>query len=57
MMGEHSDFKVTPCGFFVDLKIPYIGASPDGLVECTYCNKGVAEIKYPNCAKRCGFFT
>ena len=51
MVGKHSDFKITPCGFFVDLKIPYIGASPDGLVECTCCGKGVVEIKCPYCAK------
>ena len=51
MVGKHSDFKITPCGFFVDLKIPYIRASPDGLVECTCCGKGVVEIKCPYCAK------
>ena len=51
MVGKQLDFKVSPCGFFVDLNTPCIGASPDGLVECTCCNKGVIEIKCPYCAK------
>ena len=51
MMGKHLDFEVSPCVFLVDLNIPYIAASLDGLVECTCCNKGVIEIKCPYCAK------
>ena len=51
MMEKHTDFKVSPCGFFVDQTTPYIGASPDALVECTCCDKGVIEIKCPFCAK------
>lgn len=27
----------------------YIGASPDGLINCTYCGKGALEIKCPFC--------
>ena len=31
--------------FFVDKDVPCIGASPDALVECLCCKKGVVEIK------------
>ena len=26
---------------------PYLAASPDGLVECSYCGNGLLEIKCP----------
>ena len=28
---------------------PFIGASPDGVVDCSCHGKGVLEIKYPFC--------
>jgi hypothetical protein len=37
------------CGFFVCKKLQYLGASPDGIVECTCCGKGVLELKCPFC--------
>ena len=51
LQGKHSSFKVSPCVFFVDKATQYIGASPDGLVECNCCHQGVVEIKCPHCAK------
>ena len=30
-------------------KWPHLGASPDGIVECSCCGKGVLEIKCPYC--------
>lgn len=30
---------------------PHLGASPDGIVECLCCGKGVCEIKCPFCYK------
>lgn len=34
---------ITPCGFFIDEKLPFLGASPDGLVGDDAC----VEIKCP----------
>ena len=49
-MVGHLNFKLTPCGFFVDEQTPYLGASPDALVECSCCGCGVVEVKCPLCA-------
>ena len=35
----------------MDYQNPYLGASPDGLVECSCCGKGVLEVKCPFCHK------
>lgn len=51
MVTKHAEFEIQPCGFFVDAKAPYVGATPDGLVSCACCGKGVLEIKCPLCAK------
>ena len=39
------------CGFILDKDVPYLGASPDALVECKCCGSGVLEVKRPWCAK------
>ena len=39
----HVNFKIEQAGLFY----PNLGASPDGLVSCTCCGKGVIEIKCP----------
>ena len=39
--------KITPCGLFIHSEIPYLGASPDGLID----NDGIVEIKCPFSAK------
>ena len=36
----HENFSANECGFFISLKIPYIGASPDDLVSCNCCGNG-----------------
>ena len=51
MITKHPGFEIIPCGFFVDNRRSYVGASPDTLVECTCCGKGVVEIKCPLCVK------
>ena len=51
-MSGHLNFKLAPCGFFVDQQAPYLGASPDALVECSCCGCGVVEVKCPLCAKK-----
>lgn len=50
-MNNHINFSIKPCGFFVDKEAPYLGATPDGLVECSCCGVGVIEIKCPWCTK------
>lgn len=47
--ARHQEPKVENCGFFIHEKIPYIGASPDGLVSCSCCGLGLMEIKCPFC--------
>ena len=49
MMRGHCGFAVHECGLFLNPKWPYLGASPDGVVTCSCCSKGVVEIKCPFC--------
>ena len=37
--------------FFIDPSKPYLGASPDSIVNCKCCGKGVLEVKCPYCIK------
>ena len=41
----HTNVKISLAGLFVDKNKIYIGASPDALVECDCCGKGLVEIK------------
>lgn len=45
---KHKDFSVTNCGLFISKDRYYISASPDGLVSCCCCGKGLLEIKCPS---------
>ena len=47
----HQACSVTKCGHHLSTEKPYLGASPDGLVDCTCCGKGVLEIKCPHSMK------
>ena len=51
MSKYHDDFTVSEAGFFVDTEKPYIGASPDGIINCKCCGKGTLEVKCPYCYK------
>ena len=33
----HSQLRISPSGFFISGEHPYFGASPDGIVCCSYC--------------------
>ena len=44
---NHCDFKVTDSGFVISTTHPYLGASPDGNINCTCCGYGVLEVKCP----------
>ena len=44
---QHQDTTYRECGIFIHKKKQYLGASPDLLIECSCCGKGVLEIKCP----------
>ena len=44
-LKRHHKFQVRECGFFICTSHPFIGASPDSVVECICCNEGICEIK------------
>ena len=50
---KHKNFQCSEVGLFIDADRPYLGASPDGLVNCSCCKDGhgVLEIKCPFCFK------
>lgn len=45
--GKHDAFKCTKSGLHISTQHPFVGATPDGLVCCTCCGKGVLELKCP----------
>ena len=44
---NHQNATIRDCGLFIHISKQYLGASPDALVECSCCGKGVLEIKCP----------
>ena len=44
---EHENFVLIPAGLHVDPSYPHLGASPDGLISCDCCGKGLIEVKCP----------
>lgn len=44
-MDQHKNLKVSDSGFFTSVEHPYVGASPDSLVECSCCGQGICEVK------------
>src|SRR6218665_1590516 len=44
---DHIDMSVEQCGLIINSDCPFMGASPDALVSCKCCGKGVVEIKCP----------
>ena len=53
MVTNHKGLNITRSGFYASLEHPFLGATPDGLVECACCGKGVVEVKCPLCAESC----
>ena len=43
--GQHEGMKVSKCGFFISTDQPFVGASPDAIVECSCCGAGICEVK------------
>ena len=46
---NHKDVKYRECGLFIRETKQFLGASPDLLVECSCCGKGILEVKCPFC--------
>ena len=51
MKMEHTAFSLKGCGLLLDPSNLCIGASLDGIVECSCCKTGVLEIKCPYSCK------
>lgn len=49
----HKKVNSSHSGTIIDENIPYISASPDLMVECTCCGKGLVEIKCPYVIRDC----
>lgn len=44
-MNSHKNFEVNTCGLVLDDNMPFMGASPDGIVSCTCHGEKLLEIK------------
>ena len=44
---DHTNFTIKDVGLVIDHHYPFLGASPDGYIECLCCGPGVIEIKCP----------
>ena len=49
MKNKHTNFTVKDSGFVMSKEYPFMGASPDGMTECSCCGIGCLEIKCPLC--------
>ena len=43
--SQHENVKMSKCGLFISTDHPFLGATPDGIVDCSCCGKGVCEVK------------
>lgn len=44
---QHQNLTVKTCGLHIHPAFPHIGASPDGIVQCSCCGVGTIEVKCP----------
>lgn len=45
--SKHDDVKIELSGLIINKELPHLGASPDAIVQCRCCGKGLVEIKSP----------
>ena len=45
-LREHQNFVIQNTGLHINAEFPYLGKSPDGLIQCHYHGNSVLEIKY-----------
>ena len=43
----HIDVTITDCGLCICKEIPYVGGSPDRIVQCSCCGISCLEVKCP----------
>ena len=48
MSRSHVNHSVNLSGLILNPDFPYLGASPDGIINCSCCGVGCLEIKYPS---------
>ncbi|CAN7941855.1 unnamed protein product [Ixodes pacificus] len=48
MVKNHTNYTHRKTGVYLSTQHPYIAASPDSLVCCACCGKGVVEVKCPH---------
>ena len=46
-VGPYSYFAITKTGLHISADYPHLGTSPDGIIDCDCCGKGLVEIKCP----------
>ena len=51
MKVNHTNFEYKDSGLVVSTSLPFVGASPDGVVQCDCCGQGVLEVKCPFCVR------
>ena len=47
MGKKHVNFSMCRSGFIIPSSYPLMGASPDGIINCQCCGRGILEIKCP----------
>ena len=47
MKITHPFFELQKSGLVLDTENPFIEASPDEIISCSCCGKGVVEVKCP----------
>ena len=52
---KHSNFSLLESGLVINPLYPHFGATPDGIVQCTCCGRGVVEVKCPYRCKDTSF--
>ena len=55
MTNRHADFSLSVSGLIVNPAWPFLGASPNGIINCTCCGMAVLEIKCPFTCKERSF--
>lgn len=54
---KHDDFKCSRSGLHLSASYPFAGATPDAMISCSCCGKGVAEVKCPYLLRDATSFT
>ena len=47
-LQEHQNFVIQDTGLHINAEFPYLGPSPDGLIQCDCHGKGVLKIECPH---------